>query len=120
MFAYNSAEIDTFRTMYDNADKSPILVQSDTLTDTSLGIDNVRELGVRIFPNPVSDGILRIDGLSDRVLSVEVFDARGRLVAMPALTGRSRLEVQLPQGKGTYIVAFRTATGSVSERVVAH
>lgn len=119
MFAYNSTEIDTFRTMYDNADKSPILVQSDTLTDTSLGVDDVKELGVRIFPNPVRDGILRIDGLSDRVLSVEVFDVRGRLVTVPVLTGHSRLEVPLPVGKGTYIVAFRTSTGTVSDRVVA-
>ena len=120
MFAYNSDEIDSFRTMYDNADGTPVLVQSDTLTDTSLGIDDVRELGVRVFPNPVRDGILRIDGISDRVLGIEVFDVRGRLVATPVLTNHSRLEVRLPPGKGTYIIAFRTATGTVSERVVAY
>ncbi|MFZ1686375.1 MAG: T9SS type A sorting domain-containing protein [Flavobacteriales bacterium] len=120
MFAYNSAEIDSFRTMYDNADGTPVLVETDSLTDTSLGIDDVHELGVRIFPNPVRDGILRIDGLSGRVLGVEVFEVGGRLVALPALNGRSRLVVQLPPGKGTYIVVFRTASGAVSERVVAY
>ncbi|MEO8067078.1 MAG: T9SS type A sorting domain-containing protein [Flavobacteriales bacterium] len=119
MFAHTSAEIDSFRTMYDNADGTPVLVQSDSLVDVTQGIDNVRELGVRIMPNPVRDGVLRIDGLSDRVLGIEVYDARGRLVARSGFAGRSRIEIRLPEAPGTFIVVFRTADGSVSERVVA-
>lgn len=119
MFAYNSTEIDTFRTMYENADGAPVLVQSDSLVDITQGIDNVHELGVRIMPNPVRDGILRIDGLSDRVLGIEVYDVRGGLVARSGFAGRSRTEIRLPSAPGTFIVVFRTADGSVSERVVA-
>lgn len=119
MFSFNSAEIDTFRTMYENADGSPVLVKLDSLFDNSVAIDSPTELGVRILSNPLRDGVLRIDGLSDKVLGIEVFDIRGRLVARPKLTGRTRLEVPLPSGPGTYVVAFRTAGGSVAERVVS-
>ena len=119
MFAYNSAEIDSFRTMYEEADGSPVLVREVQFTDLSVGIDGVEELGVRIFPNPVQDGVLRIRDLDARVVEVAVFDARGGLVAREELRGRRSWDLQLP-GAGTYLVSFTTRDGlRLGERVLS-
>ena len=41
MFAYNSAEIDTFRNMYFDQDNTPTLVKEMEITDVSVAIDTV-------------------------------------------------------------------------------
>lgn len=120
MFAFNTPEIESFRSMYAAADGSPVLIKSVETTDLSTGIDNLEELGVRVFPNPVREGVLRVDGLDGRVSSVQVFDVRGALVAeLGNVTGRS-WQVRLPSGAATYLVVIRTATQRFVERVVAY
>lgn len=118
MFAYNTPEIDQFRTMYNAEDGSPIMVKEHVITDLSTGIDNLQELGVRIFPNPVSDGLLRIDGITERVTSIRVYDVRGSLIAEQQSGRGPRWTVQLPQGSGTYMVVVETAQRKFMERVV--
>lgn len=118
MFAYNSAEIDSFRTMYEEADGTPILVRETETTDLSVGIDDLAELGVRIFPNPVRDGLLRIEGIDERTTGIEVFDLRGGLVSRYVPNGMRSWQVQLPVTSATYLVVVRTAERSFTERVV--
>jgi len=118
MFAYNSAEIDTFRTMYEEADGTPVLVRETMTIDLSVAIDQLSELGVRIFPNPVRDGLLRIEGLDDRVTGIEVFDLRGALVARHVPNGQRNWAVRLPSASATYMVVVRTAQRTFVERVV--
>lgn len=118
MFAFNSAEIDSFRIMYKDADGSPVLVREVQFTDLSVGVDDVRELGVHLFPNPVRDGILRIRDLDPRIDQVTVHDARGALVASLAAQGQRSWDVRLP-AVGTYLVTFTTNDGRRSgERIV--
>ncbi|MEZ4739485.1 MAG: T9SS type A sorting domain-containing protein [Flavobacteriales bacterium] len=120
MFAFNTPEIESFRSMYAAADGSPVLIKSVETTDLSTGIDNLEELGVRVFPNPVREGVLRVDGLDGRISSVQVFDVRGALVAeLGNVTGRS-WQVRLPSGAATYLVVIRTATQRFVERVVSY
>lgn len=120
MFAFNTPEIESFRSMYAAADGSPVLIKSVETTDLSTGIDNLEELGVRVFPNPVREGVLRVDGLDGRVSSVQVFDVRGALVAeLGNVTSRS-WQVRLPSGAATYLVVIRTATQRFVERVVSY
>ena len=119
MFAYSSAAIDSFRTMYEAADNTPILVQQDSLSDLSVGIDDIEELGVSVFPNPIHDGLLNVVGLSDRVEAVEVFDGEGRLVARTDVEGRHQWSVRLPQVSATWFVVFRTPGKDLVQRVVS-
>lgn len=118
LFSNHSAPIDTFRTMYEAADNTPFLVAEGGFDDLSTGIDGLGELGVRIAPNPVIDGMLTITGLDQRVRVVEVYDVRGGLVAERDVPTSGRLRVPLP-ADGTYMVVFRTNERSFVQRVVA-
>ncbi len=119
MFAFNSTEIDLFRNKYLSADNTPFLVQEDTLSDLSVAVDELSELGVRIAPNPVMDGVLNIVGLSARVASAEVFDMSGKLLAQRGASGDRQWRVVLPPGRGTYLVVMHTKERSFVQRVVS-
>ncbi|HRH38756.1 MAG TPA: multiheme c-type cytochrome, partial [Flavobacteriales bacterium] len=80
MFQYHTAPIDSFRTMYNEMDGTPVIVRVQD-SDISTGADAVSLGNLRIFPNPVHDGVLRIEGISDRIDGIEVFDMSGALVA---------------------------------------
>ncbi|MBL0043033.1 MAG: T9SS type A sorting domain-containing protein [Flavobacteriales bacterium] len=118
MFAYNSAEIDTFRTLYNEADNSPFLVQEDSFNDLSVGLDDLAESGVRIAPNPILDGMLTLLGLNERVLDVKVYDVAGKLVASRGPSTDRQWRLRLPQGAATYSVCIRTRERTFLERVV--
>ena len=119
MFAFNTPEIDAFRDMFEATDNTPVLVKELEITDLTVAIDNIHELGVRIFPNPVRDGLLRIEGLGPRVTSVEVFDLRGALVTTWSPNGKRDWQVRLPRTSATYMVVVHTAERRFVERVVA-
>ncbi|MBK6754615.1 MAG: T9SS type A sorting domain-containing protein [Flavobacteriales bacterium] len=118
MFDNNSAPIDTFRTMYEAQDGKPVLVKEITFTDLSVGIDGIEDLGLRIFPNPVRDGQLRIEGVNGMVKEIVVYDLRGREVARPQLRPGT-LVIAINEGPGTYLVAIRTEERTFVEKIVA-
>ena len=118
MFGYTSPEIDLFKGMYQAADNTPVLVSTVTQTDMTVGVDDLRELGVHVFPNPTRDGLLNITGIDGRITSIDVYDAGGRRVAQRVSDADRSWSTRLP-GKGTYIVVIRTAERSFVERVVS-
>lgn len=118
MFAYSTPEIDLFRDMFEAADGSPVLVKEHQFIDFTTGVDDLRELGVRIFPNPVVNGLLRIEGLSGRVNSIDVFGLNGKLVATHRPQGVPSWQLRLPEGRGTYVVVIHAAGRRLVERVV--
>lgn len=120
MFTFETADINTFRTMYEASTPSPRLVKEVEISDLSVAVDDLRELGVRIFPNPVRDGLLRIEGISKRITGIEVFDMRGALVAGLVPTGEQAWQVRLPRTAATYLVVVRMGQRSLVERVIAY
>ncbi len=118
MFAFSTPEIDLFRDMYEAADGTPVLIREVEMVDQSVAIDDLRELGVRIFPNPVRDGLLRIEGLDHRIKDITVYDMRGALITRSAPEGQGSWQVKLPPGAGTYMVVLNTTVGRFSERIV--
>ena len=120
MFAYNTAEIDTFRTMYEAADGTPVLVKEQSIVDVSLAVDDIRESGLRIFPNPVRDGLLRIEGITERIEGIEVFDLRGSLLSRYTPNGQHAWQVVLPKNPGTYLVVVNVGGRRLTQRVVAY
>jgi len=119
MFDYNTPEISTFRNMYAAADGTPVLIRSSETTDLTVGVDDLADLGVRIYPNPVRDGFLRIDGLDERILDIQVYTVSGALVATHRPLGAKAWQMQLPQRNATYLVVVRTAGQRFVEKVVA-
>jgi len=118
MFAFNTNDIDTFRDMYEAADPSPVLVKDVEVIDQTIAVDDLRELGVRIFPNPVNNGLLQIEGITDKVNSIDVFDMSGARVAGHIPNGSGKWQLQLSERTGTYLVIVSTDTRKYVERVV--
>jgi hypothetical protein len=119
MFDVVTPEISSFRTMYEAEGAAPVLVKEQQIIDLSTGVDDLRELGIRVFPNPVNDGVLRIDGLDARITAVQVYDVRGALIAQRPPTTAATWQLRLPRGSGTYMVVIQAGTQRFVERVVA-
>lgn len=118
MFSHSSPEIDLFQNMYDAQGDPPFLVSSQSTVDLSIGVDDLQEAGIQIFPNPVRNGILRITAPMGARAELEVYDAAGRALASGLPAANGQWAVPLP-GKGTYVVVLRTAGRQFVERVVA-
>ncbi|MCC6938582.1 MAG: T9SS type A sorting domain-containing protein [Flavobacteriales bacterium] len=118
MFDHNTPAIDTFRVMYQAADGTPTLVKEAILTDVTMAIDGLSEIGIRIFPNPVRDGVLRVDGLDERTTSITVVDMRGAQVARFVPTGERVWQFNLPRSAATYLVIFDVQGRRFTRRVV--
>jgi hypothetical protein len=119
MFAYSTPEIELFQDMYENADGTPVLVKEAEVVDLSIGIDDLDELGVRIYPNPISDGLLRIENLNDRIDRISVYDLNGKLIADHRPNAAMQWQLRLPEGAATYIVSIEVAGRQIVERITS-
>ena len=120
MFTFSTPDIETFRTMYDAADGSPTLVKEEEIVDLSVEVDALSELGLRIFPNPVHDGLLRVEGIDARITEIEVYALNGQRVGGLVPAGQRQWQLQLPRTAATYLVVVRTKEKQFVERVVAY
>jgi Cytochrome c554 and c-prime len=119
MFAYSSPQIDSFRTMYDQADKSPTLIQQTTLTNvpvTPVSTSQPTALAhLRVTPTVTRDGRIYVQhDASLHIQEVRVWDARGRLVHRSTQPD----PIQLPNSAGTYMVEVQTNRGKKVVKVV--
>ncbi len=119
MFAISTPEIDAFRTMYDNADQSPVLIAADSLTDiqiiTSL-TDRPNSNDWNVHPNPTTDGVIHFRGNGIAPQRIDVYSASGALVQ--TLAG-GILKAQLPETAGIYHIRAVFSNGkNVIRKVV--
>lgn len=120
MFTFNSAEIDTFRNMYNGADKTPVLVASDSLTDLLTGIPNTSAFQIRVTPTVSSDGEIMVEiANQDRILFIEAYDPSGKKYILRE-SGRfgNKARFTLPQASGIYIIRIETRFGKKSVKVM--
>lgn len=115
MFSFNSAEIDSFRTMYDNSDQMPILIVQDTLVDNTTSVLGLADLGFSIGPNPSLDGVIAVQGPMELVEMIEVFDMNGKVVDVVRPWGNIHRFKLLP---GSYLLRFQHQRGAISERLI--
>ena len=102
MFAYNTPEIDAFRTMFDNADHTPVLVAQDSVVGIQIvtGINQTSsDRAWNVYPSPTVDGVIRFRSDGSRPQRIEVYSASGRLVQ--TLKGATE-QAQLPAAPGIY------------------
>lgn len=107
MFEFSSPEIDSFRVLFDQADKSPVLIAEAILEDILVSPVSTGEPdGCRITVSPsfCPDGRLTVRIPSGELLRrVQVWNARGQLV-----WDRPASEVELPAASGLYFVVVET------------
>ncbi len=119
MFAFSSAPIDSFRTMYDNADHSPMLVaevvMNNTITSAHQGSVHPE---ITVYPNPTMDGHLTIGGWKKgSLLNVRVYDLNGKEVVPMVPGSKFNGEIDLP-GRGVFLVVMETKEGRVVRKVL--
>jgi hypothetical protein len=119
MFTFNSAEIDSFRIMYSNADHTPILVASDSIVSIPLGMQQPRgSESLKVYPTVTSSGRVTIESRL-AVERIEIFDIEGKKVADLAYTGiRTSCSVILPAAKSVYFMKIQTSSGLFFRKVV--
>jgi hypothetical protein len=111
MFAQSTPEIETFRTMFDNADKTPILIQEkatefDVFVSTDL--PETKDLWLRIESIDQAAGTVRIS--STELHQLYIFDISGKLIQQTKdKSGHYR--VSLNKQSGVYIFKFVNKRG---------
>ena len=120
MFNYNSTEIDTFRNMYNAADKTPVLVASDSATNVLTSQASVNESSIKITPTITQDGLISVEiPNQDRILAAEAVDASGkRFNLKESNKSNNRTMLSLPSESGVYIIRITTRFGSKTVRVM--
>lgn len=118
MFAVSTPEIDSFRVMFEAADRSPVLVASaglDNLPVSPVSTKNPLLEKIQIRPTLSSDGWVNIlvpQGL--KLQSVRVWDSSGK----QTWTGAASTRLNLPGRAGVYFVEIQTNFGSTVRRIV--
>jgi hypothetical protein len=121
MFAYNSAEIDSFRNYYNAANQAPSIVAQSEIDDINLGgaLQHAAQ-NLHVFPNPSNDGRIFINGWKEMNLQqVRVMDLTGREVISPVNGDQFNGVIVLP-ARGVYLVVFETADGIITRKVLWH
>lgn len=119
MFALNTAPIDSFRNMYNNADHSPMLVAEAIYQNTvTSSQENTLHPEIAAYPVPSIDGHVYFTGWKkENLISVRVFDLSGKEV-IAAIPGNSfDGAIDLPR-RGTFLVVLETKEGKTVKRVL--
>lgn len=116
MFSMSSTEIDAFKTMYDAADQSPVLIMETEHHDYAFGISDVRTETFAVGPNPTSDRTL-VRLSSSLPGTMRLYTLSGALVAQRSFSG-SVFSVQLPEQSGVYLLEIDQQGHKMLQKVV--
>ena len=119
MFEWSAPEIDSFKTMFDAADKAPILIAEKVLENvfvTPVSTKNLNNNGlVQISPTLCRDGIVYIKSIGNvDIKQVKGWNAAGQMV----WEGKGGEPIQLPKQRGIYFILVETTRGNVVEKVL--
>ncbi len=117
MFALNTPPISTFRTMYQAADKTPFLMQRDSLLNIQLitGIEETTN-EFKIFPTLTYDGTIFISS-PNNIKNITAYNAEGKLVFIQN-TNSQQVKVTLPQTSGIYFIRIQTDKKTIYRKVL--
>ena len=109
MFAYNSDDIDQFKSMYDFIDTKNYVIAE---TELNIIYDDVAEYAFSdfvLFPNPVTD---RLNIRSESgIQSIEIYDTAGRLTEKIDAGGKANLVITPGGPAGNYHIKLITKDG---------
>lgn len=107
-YAEMDEDIQRFKSMYYNADRTPVLIASDSIQLTATSTPELQKENYRIYPNP-SGGKIYIEGLTaDGTYSV--FNAGGLLVKKGFIkSSTSAIDLKMPSGN--YFLVFQLPDG---------
>ncbi len=118
MFSVSTAQIDTFETMFNNADHTPVLVASNVVENLVIpnGITEMQNWQhIQLYPNP-SNGIVWIQGLGVNRVATDVFNVEGKLLRTGVYN--PNVGISLPEKAGVYILRIRSGLIQKCIRIV--
>ncbi|MFL5754379.1 MAG: T9SS type A sorting domain-containing protein [Bacteroidia bacterium] len=121
MFSYSSAPIDSFKLMYNSANKAPNLVDADSIMNIAVGIaKNKNLIEVIAAPDPSSDGNLDLlFSVPTEVSMIRILDLNGRVLSSMRVGKKvERLPIRLPEEKGTYIIDIYIDNSRITRKVI--
>lgn len=121
MFSHSSDEIDTFKSFYEDADKTPTVVSETTIV-SSLTSANDPELrnSIHIFPNPAQDSFV-VESTQFDITNIELFTLNGKKVPfeMSQNTVSNNFLIKVTEAKGLFLLKVHLdKTRSVIYKVV--
>lgn len=116
----STPEIDTFRQMFNNSDQSPVMV-GERITEGIFVVGPLSTsevaLAIKVFPNPVQDGWLRIENHANYQLkSIRIYTANGKLLREEPWQGK---DVYLAN-PGVYYLEMITENGVGVKKVIVN
>ncbi|KAA3624177.1 MAG: T9SS C-terminal target domain-containing protein [Bacteroidetes bacterium] len=108
MFSHSSTEIDAFKSYYDNADKTPVLVSESVIVSALTAVDDPDLKGsLKIFPNP-SHNNFTVESSQYNISDLELFTLEGEAVKIEIeqSTGKSA-SINMDQQQGLYLLKIK-------------
>jgi hypothetical protein len=120
LFAFNSAEIDSFRIMFNNADHTPVLIASDSIVSIALGMKHpVGEEKLTVYPTVVYNGWVTVESHGPAVQRIEIFNSEGKMVSDQSFKGLgTTYSVIFPTAKSVYFMKIETSVGLFYQKIV--
>ncbi len=122
MFVLNSPQIDSFRTMFNNADNTPILVASDSLLniDLSAGNNLGRERDLEVYPTISHDGKVFIKSLSGLFIEhIDIYSTDGKKVNVITFPENSTFGfILLPPRQTVYLMKIQSGSRTFYRKVI--
>jgi hypothetical protein len=119
IFDWSAPEIDSFKTMYLAADKSPVLVAEQKLENLFVNSVSTKnsslDWSVSVSPTISQNGQVLVSAMGNAVVKkLRVWDAEGKLV----WEKNGQHPIQLPEKRGIYFIMIETNRGSRVEKVI--
>jgi hypothetical protein len=121
MSTFSSTYIDTFLTMFANADRTPVLIGRDTLQNIliPLAVNEAKQnQNIAIAPNPTTTGIVYISSGIDPIKEIEVYNLQGSKESIAFTNTNNAYQVILPSHKGVYFLVIKTAKGKWVKKIL--
>ncbi len=117
MFAFGEmdADIQLFRNLYYKADRSPVLIASESKEVILTSITDVQHTGLSVYPNPTT-GRIRVEGIHT-LFSYNVYTLGGVLVKSGSV-GAGDQEISLSLLPGNYLFIIQTIEGKYTRHLV--
>jgi hypothetical protein len=124
LFSFNSAPIDTFRNMFNAADKTPIIANADSLLNLQLVTFTGKQLNkkddVKVFPTVTADGRVNINAYGSLdIKQIDVFNTSGKTVLSKVTNSSSKTEnILLPDAAGVYLIRIKSNKSDIYRKVI--
>lgn len=112
MFARDEPYINSFKNMYENADKTPILIAEKQIPETT-GREQSDEQQIQVFPVP-SSGEIHVRA-EQNIRAYSIFDTKGKMIEYQKNINSAAFDFYL-ENKGLYTLRLHTPDGKIHQK----